>query len=258
MIFDSHAHYDDKAFDEDREAILASLWDNNVGAVVNIGASMESSRKSLELANTHEHIYAAIGVHPDEAGQISDSTIEELRSMALANSKVVAIGEVGLDYHWDVHSRDIQKSAFKQQIALARELNLPINIHSRDAALDTMDILKAAELPKAGGIMHCFSYSPEIAKEVLSLGLYLGIGGVSTFSNAKKLKEVIVNTPIDRIVIETDCPYLAPTPHRGERNSSLFLPLVIEQIASLKEMTPKDVEEETYKNACRIYNIPQA
>lgn len=258
MIFDTHAHYDDKAFDEDRDELLQSMRDLGIQTIVNVGASLEGSRRSVLLANKYEHVYAAVGVHPDDAGEINASSLDELKQLALNNPKVVAIGEIGLDYHWDVHDRNIQKDAFASQIALACDLDLPVNIHSRDAALDTMDLLKSVTLPNKGGIMHCFSYSPEIAKEVLDLGLSIGIGGVCTFSNAKKLKEVVANTPLDRIVIETDCPYLAPTPHRGSRNSSLYLPLVIEQIAVLKDLSVEEVENQTYKNACRIYNLPQA
>lgn len=256
MIFDTHAHYDDNAFDADRAALIESLPKNNIKAVCNVGANMATSNSTCELAEKYEHIYAAIGVHPDDAIEIMDeNNLSLLSKMAQENKKVVAIGEIGLDYHWNVHDPSIQKTAFEKQIMLANSLRLPIIIHSRDACNDTMTVLKHGPFPEKRGVMHCFSYSKETAVEILDMGFFIGIGGVSTFSNAKKLKEVIKTTPLDRIVLETDCPYLAPVPHRGERNCSLYLPLVIEAIAALKEVSPQYIEEATYENALRLYNI---
>ena len=233
MIFDTHAHYDDEAFDEDRDSLIASLKDNGITRVVNVGADLKGSRASVELADKYDFIYAAIGAHPDNAKEIDDAGIATLKELS-KNKKVVAIGEIGLDYYWNKDNAEEQKEAFSRQIDLARELSLPIIIHSRDAAKDTMDILKEQDAGKVGGVMHCFSYSTEIAREVVDMGLYIGVGGVVTFKNGKKLREALLEVPLDKIILETDCPYLAPEPHRGSRNSSLNLPYVVKAIADIK------------------------
>lgn len=254
MIFDTHAHYDDEAFDEDRESIIEELKTSNVGKIVNVGANLSSSLRSVDLANKYGFFYAAVGVHPDDAAEIDDEGLNRLREMA-ANEKVVAVGEIGLDYYWNKENADIQKKAFLAQIELAKELSLPIIVHSREAAKDTMDILASSDAAKTGGVVHCFSYSPEIALEAVKMGFYIGVGGVVTFKNAKKLKESVELIPMERILLETDCPYLAPDPFRGKRNSSLYLDYVVKEIASIKGIDEEKVIEITYKNALEMYGI---
>lgn len=254
MIFDTHAHYDDEAFDEDRDSLIASLKDNGITRVVNVGADLKGSRASVELADKYDFIYAAIGAHPDNAKEIDDAGIATLKELS-KNKKVVAIGEIGLDYYWNKDNPEEQKEAFSRQINLARELSLPIIIHSRDAAKDTMDVLKEKDAGSVGGVMHCFSYSTEIAREVVDMGLYIGVGGVVTFKNGKKLREALLEVPLDKIILETDCPYLAPEPHRGSRNSSLNLPYVVKAIADIKGVSVEEVMKTTYNNACRMYRI---
>lgn len=254
MIFDTHAHYDDEAFDEDRDSLIAILKDNGITRVVNVGADLKGSRASVELADKYDFIYAAIGAHPDNANEIDDTGIATLKELS-KNKKVVAIGEIGLDYYWNKENAGEQKEAFSRQIELARELSLPIIIHSRDAAKDTMDILKEQDAGKVGGVMHCFSYSTEIAREVVDMGLYIGVGGVVTFKNGKKLREALLEVPLNKIILETDCPYLAPEPHRGSRNSSLNLPYVVKAISDIKGVSVEEVMKTTYNNACRMYRI---
>lgn len=254
MIFDSHAHYDDEAFDEDRNILLSSMKENGIHRIVNVGASIESSQNSLQLAKNYDFIYAAIGVHPSDTAQLNEENYLELCRM-MDNEKVVAVGEIGLDYYWDEPERDIQKKWFIRQLNTAMEKNKPIIIHSREAAADTLDIMKAEKPWDCGGVIHCFSYSVEIAREYLNQGFYLGIGGVLTFNNAKKLKEVAEYTPLSQIVLETDCPYLAPVPNRGKRNSSLNLSYVAEMLAEIKRISREEVEQVTYENACRLYKI---
>lgn len=253
MIFETHAHYDDEAFDEDREELFKELRDNGIEYVVNVGASMESTRNSIELASKHDFVYAAVGVHPSETGDLTESDIQWLKNVAMSNKKVVAIGEIGLDYYWDEPDRDIQKVWFERQLELAREVKLPVIIHSRDAAKDTLDIMKAHKSEELGGVVHCFSYAKEMAKEYLDMGFYFGIGGVVTFKNAKKLKEVVAYIPTDRILLETDCPYLAPEPNRGKRNSSLNIPYIAKVIAELKGMEYDEVVRITSQNAKNMY-----
>ncbi len=254
MIFDSHAHYDDEAFEEDRDSLLLSMQTNGIGTIVNVGASLESSRNSLLLAESYDFIYAAVGVHPSDTAQLNEENYIELCSM-MDCDKVVAVGEIGLDYHWDEPKRDIQKKWFVRQLHTAIEKKKPIIIHSRDAAADTLDIMKAEKPWDCGGVIHCFSYSVEMAREYLSQGFYIGIGGVLTFNNAKKLKEVAEYTPLNQIVLETDCPYLAPVPNRGKRNSSLNLSYVAEMLAQIKGIDREEVEHITYENACNLYKI---
>lgn len=254
MIIDTHAHYDDEAFQEDRDQILSSLKDQGIETVVNIGASIETSKNTLKLVKQYPFIYGAVGVHPNETGQLTEDLMIWLKE-ASNEPKIVAIGEIGLDYYWEEPDHDTQKKWFIRQLNLAKETNLPVVIHSRDAAKDTLDIMKAEHTPKTGGVIHCFSYGVEMAREYLNMGYYLGIGGVLTFKNARKLKEVVEYMPMDQMVLETDCPYLAPVPNRGKRNSSFNLPYVAEAIAGLKHISADQVIEITNKNAKRLYRL---
>lgn len=257
MIFDTHTHYDDDQFDEDRETLLLSLTENGVGAIANMGASMRGAKDSVALAKKYPFAYAAVGIHPDHAKELNEEEFAVLKKLA-AEEKVVAIGEIGLDYYWDSTEREDQKYWFKRQLDLAQELNLPVVIHSRDAAADTLEIMKAAyeaSEKKLTGVIHCFSYEVEMAREYLKMGFYLGIGGVATFKNGRKLKEVIEDAPLEKIVLETDCPYLAPVPFRGKRNSSEKLKYVVSAIAELKGVTEEEVERITWENACRLYRL---
>ena len=254
MIFDTHVHYDDEAFDEDRDTLLCSLAENGIGAVVNIGASIQSTKNTLQLMKQYPFVYGAVGVHPSETGELNEQLMDWLKQVA-GEEKVVAIGEIGLDYHWNEPEPEVQKRWFVRQLELAREARLPIVVHSRDAAKDTLDIIKGEHAGELGGVIHCFSYSLEIAKEYLNLGFYLGIGGVLTFSNARKLKEVVEYMPLERIVLETDCPYLAPVPNRGKRNSSLNLPYVVDAVSQIKGVAPEEVIAVTEQNAKKMYRI---
>ncbi len=256
MIFDTHAHYDDEAFDEDRDEVLTSLRERGVGTVVNVGASMEGSRRSVSLSEEYEFVYSAVGVHPDEVGELREEDMEWMREQ-LQKPKVVAVGEIGLDYYWDKEGHDLQKKWFLRQLKLAKELKKPVIIHSREAAADTMELLKANYHGEMPMVMHCYSYSPEMAAEYLKMGFYLGIGGVLTFKNAKKLKEVVEIAPIERLLLETDCPYLAPVPNRGKRNDSTNIHYVAEELARLKGMTPEEVIRITEENARRFYRISE-
>lgn len=255
MIFDTHSHYDDEAFDEDREELFASFPKKGIGTVVTVGADIATSKAALELAKTHETVYAAIGVHPTETGTLNEDGIEWLRVHA-SDEKVVAIGEIGLDYHWNKPEPDIQKIWLKKMIALAGEVGLPIIIHSREAAEDTMQIIRETKAYECGGVIHCYSYSAEMAKEYVKMGYFIGVGGVLTFSNGRRLKETVAALPMEQIVLETDCPYLAPEPDRGKRNDSTKLPRVVEEIARIKGMTCQEVIEITEQNARRLYRLP--
>lgn len=253
-IFDTHAHYDDEAFDGDREELLAGLKGQGIGAVANIGASLKSSANTIELTERYPFVYGVIGVHPNEVGELDDAGLAWLRAES-AREKIVAIGEIGLDYYWDEPERGIQKEWFVRQLSLAREVGLPIVIHSRDAAKDTLDVMKAEHAGDMGGVIHCFSYPKEIAREYLNMGFFLGIGGVLTFKNAKKLKEVVEYMPMEQMVLETDCPYLAPVPNRGKRNNSGYLPYVAEEISRIKNIPVEEVIRITWDNARRMYGI---
>lgn len=254
MIFDTHAHYNDEAFDEDRDELLKSLPENGIKLVVNVGANLSSTEESIALAEQYDFIYAAAGVHPSDSGELTEANFLLLESMA-SHKKVKAIGEIGLDYYWDEPDRAVQKEWFARQIALAKKCGLPIVVHSRDAAKDTLDILKAEKADEAGGIIHCFSYGTEMARGFLNLGFYLGIGGVLTFKNARKLKEVAAYAPLDRIVLETDCPYMAPVPNRGKRNSSLNLPYVAGELGRIKGVAEDEIQRATFENGRRLYRI---
>ena len=254
MIFDTHAHYDDDAFDEDRDELLSGMAAKNVEYIVNVGASIESSKRSIALAEKYPFIYAAVGVHPDEVGELDDEKFEKLREWT-THEKVKAVGEIGLDYYWDKEQHDLQKHWFMRQMELAHEVNLPIIVHSREAAKDTLDMIIAAKPLDLSGIIHCYSYSVEQAREYLNMGYYIGIGGVLTFKNAKKLKEVAEYAPLSRIVLETDCPYLAPVPYRGKRNDSSKLSYVAEELAAIKQMPVEEVLRITNENGKKLYHI---
>lgn len=254
MIIDTHAHYDDEAFSEDREIVLQKLKQSGIDLVVNVGASMETSKNTVELCERHDFVYGAVGVHPNEVKDLTEDSIEQIKEYTKL-PKIVAVGEIGLDYYWDEPEREIQKIWFSRQLDLAKEVSLPVIIHSRDAARDTWDILNSTEYRQVGGVIHCFSYGVEMARNYLGLGYFLGIGGVVTFKNAKKLKEVVAYAPLDQLVLETDCPYLSPEPNRGKRNSSLNLPYVVAQIAELKQVSEEEVIRITNENAKRLYRL---
>lgn len=253
-IFDTHAHYDDEAFDEDRDTLLTQLPVEGIAKVVNIGASLASCRRTLELMDRYDYIYGAIGVHPSETAELNEENFRWIKE-ACGHGKCVAVGEIGLDYYWEEPAHDIQKKWFMRQMDLARELALPLVIHSRDAAKDTIDLMTEAKAGEIGGVIHCFSYTKETARIFLDMGFYIGIGGVLTFQNAKKLKEAVEYIPMERIVLETDCPYLAPVPFRGKRNSSLNLPYVIDAMAQIKGISPEEIQQQTWKNAHDLYRI---
>lgn len=254
MIFESHAHYDDEAFDEDREELLASFGGRGIGTVINIGASLSGSEATVRLAERYPFIYGAVGVHPSEVEELSEEGMERLRAWC-AHEKIVAVGETGLDYHYPEPAVSLQKEWFARQLVLAKEVKLPVIIHSREAAKDTLDMMQAHHAGEIGGVVHCFSYAKEMAREYLNMDFYFGIGGVITFKNAKKLKEAVQYIPMDRILLETDSPYLSPEPHRGARNSSLNLPYVAEAIAELKGISCDEVVESTERNARRLFNL---
>lgn len=257
MIFDTHTHYDDEQFQEDRNELLLSLKEKGVGAVVNVGASMQGAKKSVALAKQYPFVYAAAGIHPDHVKDLNEEEFAVVKALA-AEEKTVAIGEIGLDYYWDASEREQQKYWFRRQLCLALEQQLPVIIHSRDAAADTLEIMKEAYTQSGGmltGVIHCFSYSVEQAWEYINMGFYLGIGGVATFKNGRKVKEVIAAVPLEKIVLETDCPYLAPEPFRGKRNSSDKLSYVVAAIAEIKGITAAEAERVTWENACRLYRL---
>lgn len=258
MIFETHAHYDDEKFDKDREELLGSMKENGIEYIINCCAAVEDIEKTVQLMEAYDFLYGAVGVHPDDAEKMSPQVLEKLEKLC-SHPKTAAIGEIGLDYYWhkEAEVQKLQKTWFRKQMELARKEQLPFLVHSREAARDTLEIVR--EFMKAGmygGIIHCFSYGKEIAREYLDMGLLLGIGGVVTFKNAKKLKEVVEYAPLEQLVLETDSPYLAPEPNRGKRNSSLNLPYVAEAIGKIKGITAQEVVKVTNKNAKKLFNIP--
>lgn len=254
MIFESHAHYDDVKFDEDREALLSSLPEKGIGRVINVGSSIDSTKKTLELAEKYNFIYAAIGVHPSDIDGLNEETFSWLWEQTKWE-KTAAVGEIGLDYYWDKEPevQERQRYWFRRQLELAEKSGLPVIIHSRDAAADTMQVMKEAHAQEIPGVIHCYSYSPEMAQEFLKMGYYIGVGGVVTFKNAKKLKDTVTSIPLERILLETDCPYMAPEPHRGVRNDSTNIPYVVTKIAELKGISTDEVERVTWENAMRLF-----
>lgn len=254
MIFESHAHYDDAAFNEDREDLMKSLKENGIGTVINVGSSLDSCRITEELMNQYSFIYGAMGVHPSETGELNEDNFGWLRSLCDLD-KTVAVGEIGLDYHWPDPQPEIQKLWFERQLQMAREVKLPVIIHSREAAKDTLDMMQALHAGEIGGVIHCYSYTKETAREYLNMDFYFGIGGVITFRNAKKLKEAVEYIPIEKILLETDSPYLAPEPNRGKRNSSLNLPYVVQEIAAIKKLDYEEVVAITEQNAKKLFRV---
>lgn len=254
MIFESHAHYDDEAFNEDREALLESMQEQGIGYVMNIGASLKSTASTVALTQKYSFVYGAAGVHPSETAELNEENFQWLREQC-KQSKIVAVGEIGLDYYWKEPDPEIQKYWFEKQLDLAHELKKPVCIHSRDAAKDTYDIMVAKKASELGGVIHCYSYSAEMALEYVKMGFHIGVGGVVTFKNGKKLKETVEAIPIERILLETDSPYMAPEPNRGKRNSSLYLPYIAQQIAEIKQMSYDEVVEITCQNAKKLFGI---
>jgi len=262
-IFETHAHFDDECYDNDRETLINAMIgeDGIIESIINVGASFKGCLDSVELAQKYESIYAAIGLHPEDIESLTLDTFAWLKKEALANKKVLAIGEIGLDYHYDEPDKELQKEAFKKQLILASDINKPVIIHSRDACKDTLDILrdtldsKGEHVYKTGGIIHCYSYSKEAALDFLKLGYYIGVGGVVTFKNAKKLKEAVEVIPLDRLVLETDSPYMAPEPHRGSRNDSRNIKYVAEKIAEIKGVSASEIIDATNLNAKKLFNL---
>ena len=255
MLFDTHAHYDDKSFLADRDEIISSFTENGVKYAVTVGTNLKLSEKSIEIAEKHKNIYASVGIHPEFANECNDEAIEVLRKLS-SHEKVVAIGEAGLDYHWeDNPPKEIQKDCFIKQIELANSLSLPIIIHNRDSTADMLDILKKHTPEKA--IIHCVSVSPEIAKELIKMGFYISFAGTVTFKNANKLKEVAQIVPFDKLLIETDSPYLSPEPKRGKRNDSRNVFYVAKCLAEIKGVTQDYIEDITTRNAMDVYNIKE-
>ncbi len=253
MIFDTHAHYDDGQFDEDRAELLASMAENGVGTIVNVSASYASCERVTDMVRDYPFLYAAVGVHPDEVGDLNEESFAWMKAL-FTREKVVAVGEIGLDYYWEKESHEIQKKWFIRQLELAGELGLPVVIHSREAAADTMEIMKRYA-KGLKGVIHCYSYSREMAKEYVKMGFYIGVGGVVTFKNARKLKETVEEIPLASIVLETDCPYLAPVPYRGKRNHSAYIRYVAEEVARLKGLSCEEVIRQTEKNAKELYGF---
>ncbi len=252
MIFDSHAHYNDKAFDIDREKVLSSMKDNNVEYIMNACSRLDEMDDILTLCEKYDGVYGSVGIHP-ECACVCDSKTEFYFKEYAKQEKIKAIGEIGLDYYWDSVPRDVQKQCFDFQLSLGEELHMPVIIHDREAHKDSLDIVSSHK--GLEGVFHCFSGSREMAREVLELGLYIALGGALTFKNNVKTVEVAKYVPLDRILIETDCPYLTPVPYRGKRNSSVYLPYVIEKIAEIKGISPQEVEDATFENAKRLFKI---
>lgn len=253
MLFDTHAHMDDRAFDTDRETLLAELPNQGVGLVMNPGCSLESSRNVEKLTRKYGFLYGAVGSHPDAADEVNDAVLEEYRMLCKQNNKIKAIGEIGLDYHYEDIPRDIQQQAFRMQMALAEELNLPVIVHEREAHEDGMKIVD--QFPKVTGVFHCYSGSAEMAKELVKRGWYIGFTGVLTFKNARKAVEVASSIPLDRIVLETDCPYMAPEPFRGKRNDPGKLYRMAEKLAQLRDMPVEEIHAITMENGKRLYRM---
>ena len=254
MLFDTHAHLDDRAFDDDRTELLAGLPGQGLVLVMNPGCSLESSRNVVKIAKEHDYIYAAVGSHPDVADEVNEAVIDEYRMLCKQNPKVKAIGEIGLDYHYEDIPRDIQQKAFRMQMALAQELEMPVIVHEREAHEDGMAIVK--EFPTVTGVFHCYSGSAEMARQLVDLGWYIGFTGVLTFKNARKAVEVAASIPLDRIVLETDCPYMAPEPFRGKRNDPGKLYRMAEKLAEIRGLPLEEIHRITMENGKRLYRIP--
>ena len=252
MLFDTHAHMDDRAFREDRDALIAGLPEKGVGLVMNPGCSLESSRNAVALAQKYPHVYAAVGSHPDVADEVNETVLEEYRKLCKL-PKVMAIGEIGIDYHYEDIPRDLQKKAFRMQLELAQEVGLPVIVHERDAHEDGMAIVK--EFPQVTGVFHCYSGSAEMARQLVELGWYIGFTGVLTFKNARKAIETAASIPLDRIVLETDCPYMAPEPFRGRRNDPGYVYRMAEKLAEIRGLSVEEIQAITTENGKRLYRI---
>ena len=250
-IIDSHAHYDDEAFNEDRESLLNEINENGVIGILNCASSYDSLKTTDQLTKDHDFIFGALGIHPENANEMKIDTLDEIKAYIKNNDKIVAIGEIGLDYYWDENPpKDIQKDVFRRHMNLAKELNYPVVIHDRDAHQDTLEIIK--EFPEVTGVVHCFSGSVEFAKECIKLGYYIGITGVVTFKNAKKVVEVVREIPLEKILVETDCPYMAPEPNRGKRNKSDYIEYIITKIAEIKNIDPYEANLRFNENFFRL------
>ena len=253
--FETHMHLDDEKFDEDREQIINKIWNEGVTLAINMGCDIESSTKSIEIANNNKFIYAAVGIHPENIPQTEEElwiTLEKIKQIAIQNKKIVAIGEIGLDYYWNKDNKELQKKAFIKQLEIANELSLPVSIHTRDSIDDMIAIIRKLKIEKYG-VLHCCPFNPELVKHSLEEGLYIGIGGTCTFKNSKNARKIIEIIPIDRILIETDSPYLAPEPLRGYRNDSSNLKYIVQKIAEFKNMKPEEIANITYENAKRLF-----
>ncbi|MGM0437006.1 MAG: TatD family hydrolase [Bacillota bacterium] len=253
-LIDTHAHLDFPRFDKDRKEVIKRAIDGGVKIIVNIGSSMTSSRNSVELSRRYKEIYSVVGIHPHNADSFNLNVSKKLKKLS-ENKKVVAIGEIGLDFHYDNSPRKKQKQAFRAQLRLAKSLNLPVVIHTRDADQETLEILKEEKISEIGGIMHCFASDKEMAKEILDLGFYIAFGGLITFNNLNNLREVVKEVPINKLLVETDAPYLTPEPYRGKRNEPLYVKYVAEKIAEIKNLSLKEVAQKTTDNAKKVYNI---
>lgn len=256
LIFDSHAHYEDEAFAGDRDQLLTSLREKGIGFVVDAASSLKTIGEIQKLIKQYDFLYGSVGVHPSDTAELTEEDLKWMKDLC-RTEKIVAVGEIGLDYYWKEPEPDIQKKWFEAQLALAGEVKLPVMIHSREAAKDTLDIMKAVHAENLGGVIHCFSYGVEMAREYLNMGFYIGIGGVLTFTNGKKLKEVAEYVPLESIVLETDCPYLAPVPYRGKRNDSTNLSIVAETLAQIKNVSRDEVIRITRENAIRLYGMEE-
>ncbi len=258
-LFDSHAHYDDEKFDEDRDDVIQSIYNSGVDKFISAGYSLESSKNAIDLTNKYEFIYTTVGISPNDVKTTLQETMEDIEELERIinkekNKKIVGIGEIGLDYYWDKENKEIQKQAFIKQIELANKLNLPITIHTREAVADTLEILKQYPVNKKG-VFHCCPLNRELVKEALKLGFYISFAGPVTFKNSKNAQEIVEMVPNDRMLIETDSPYLAPEPVRGTRNDSRNVKYIAEKIASIKQLQVEEVAEITYQNTLRIFNI---
>lgn len=256
-IFDSHAHYDDEKFNEDREEIIKSIYEEGITKCINIGCDIKTSENSIKLSEKYDFIYATCSIHPSEIPQTEQELwkqLDKIKEMAKINKKVVGIGEIGLDYHWNKDNIELQKKAFIEQINIANELNLPISIHTRDAIDDTIEIIRICKANK-NGVLHCCPFNRELVKQGLQAGYYIAFGGTSTFKNSKNANEIIEMVPIDKILVETDSPYLAPEPLRGTRNDSRNLKYVIAKLADVKKVSKDEIAKATYLNACKLFNI---
>lgn len=251
LIFDSHAHYDDAKFDNDRDELIKSMLDKNVNTIINCGTDIDNSNKCINISKRFERVYCALGVHPHEADSVNNDFIEKLKNL-FAFKKAIAVGEIGLDYHYDLSKRENQIDIFEKQIKLALEINKPIIVHDREAHKDTLDLLKKYK-PK--GVIHCFSGSVEMAREIINLGMYIGIGGAVTFKNAKKIVDVVKQTPLNRILLETDAPYMTPVPYRGTRCNSEHILFTAQKISEIKCIDTNKILEDSTKNACNLFSI---